>query len=151
MRGRSNDCVSKLSKSDAVRAASSDALGPIGSLGSGFGVLGAVLGVSSFVVDFFDATRCDRPYRLGMKREDSIGLLRKMAGSSFDPRVVDMFAQRAIVPASLSAMLDRGTLRIELEVANLPRQQVAIIAAKLAGAVAISAIEVEEAQLAVGR
>ncbi|HLL75763.1 MAG TPA: HD domain-containing phosphohydrolase, partial [Pyrinomonadaceae bacterium] len=44
------------------------------------------------VVDFFDATRCDRPYRLGMKREDSIGLLRKMAGSSFDPRVVEMFA-----------------------------------------------------------
>ena len=43
------------------------------------------------VVDFFDATRCDRPYRLGMKREDSIGLLRRMAGSSFDPRVVDMF------------------------------------------------------------
>ncbi|MCA1613933.1 MAG: HD domain-containing protein, partial [Acidobacteria bacterium] len=34
------------------------------------------------VVDFFDATRCDRPYRLGMKREDSIGLLRRMAGSS---------------------------------------------------------------------
>jgi diguanylate cyclase (GGDEF)-like protein/putative nucleotidyltransferase with HDIG domain len=44
------------------------------------------------VVDFFDATRCDRPYRKGMKREDSLGLLRKMAGSSFDPRVVEMFA-----------------------------------------------------------
>ncbi|MDT4968690.1 MAG: hypothetical protein QOJ64_3427 [Acidobacteriota bacterium] len=43
------------------------------------------------VVDFYDATRCDRPYRKGMTREDSLGLLRKMAGSSFDPRVVDMF------------------------------------------------------------
>ena len=41
------------------------------------------------VVDFYDATRCDRPYRKGMKREDSLGLLQKMANSSFDPRVVD--------------------------------------------------------------
>ena len=45
------------------------------------------------VVDFYDATRCDRPYRVGMKREDSLALLRKMASSSFDPRVVDMFAR----------------------------------------------------------
>lgn len=43
------------------------------------------------VVDFYDATRCDRPYRVGMKREDSLALLRRMANSSFDPRVVDMF------------------------------------------------------------
>ncbi|HEX8706896.1 MAG TPA: diguanylate cyclase [Pyrinomonadaceae bacterium] len=43
------------------------------------------------VVDFYDATRCDRPYRKGMTREDSLALLRKMANSSFDPRVVEMF------------------------------------------------------------
>ncbi len=43
------------------------------------------------VVDFYDATRCDRPYRKGMKREDSVALLQKMAGSSFDPKVVDFF------------------------------------------------------------
>ncbi|MDT7602477.1 MAG: hypothetical protein QOF61_474 [Acidobacteriota bacterium] len=43
------------------------------------------------VVDFYDATRCDRPYRVGMKREDSLELLRRMAGNSFDPRVVEMF------------------------------------------------------------
>src|SRR5882672_9093122 len=30
------------------------------------------------VVDFYDATRCDRPYRKGMKREDSLALLRAM-------------------------------------------------------------------------
>lgn len=46
------------------------------------------------VVDFYDATRCDRPYRKGMKREDSLALLQKMSGSSFDPKVVDMFIQR---------------------------------------------------------
>jgi diguanylate cyclase (GGDEF)-like protein/putative nucleotidyltransferase with HDIG domain len=43
------------------------------------------------VVDFYDATRCDRPYRKGMTREDSLTLLRKMAGSSFDPKVVETF------------------------------------------------------------
>ena len=45
------------------------------------------------VVDFYDATRCDRPYRKGMTREDSLTLLRKMAGSSFDPRVVEVFIE----------------------------------------------------------
>jgi diguanylate cyclase (GGDEF)-like protein/putative nucleotidyltransferase with HDIG domain len=43
------------------------------------------------VVDFYDATRCDRPYRKGMKREDSLALLRSMAGNAFDPRVVERF------------------------------------------------------------
>jgi diguanylate cyclase (GGDEF)-like protein/putative nucleotidyltransferase with HDIG domain len=45
------------------------------------------------VVDFYDATRCDRPYRVGMKREDSLALLRRMAGSSFDPHVVETFVE----------------------------------------------------------
>lgn len=43
------------------------------------------------VVDFYDATRCDRPYRKGMKREESIALLRSMSSTAFDPRVVDKF------------------------------------------------------------
>src|SRR6266566_2949965 len=46
------------------------------------------------VVDFYDATRCDRPYRKGMKREDSLALLRTMAGNAFDPRVVEKFIER---------------------------------------------------------
>jgi len=45
------------------------------------------------VVDFYDATRCDRPYRKGMKREDSLALLRSMAGNAFDPHVVDKFIE----------------------------------------------------------
>ena len=48
------------------------------------------------VVDFYDATRCDRPYRKGMKREDSLNLLQQMSGSSFDPRVVELFAKHVI-------------------------------------------------------
>jgi len=43
------------------------------------------------VVDFYDATRCDRPYRKGMKREESLALLQSMSGSAFDPRVVETF------------------------------------------------------------
>jgi diguanylate cyclase (GGDEF)-like protein/putative nucleotidyltransferase with HDIG domain len=46
------------------------------------------------VVDFYDATRCDRPYRVGMKREESLELLRKMAGTSFDPRIVQIFQEQ---------------------------------------------------------
>ncbi|HWN12067.1 MAG TPA: diguanylate cyclase [Pyrinomonadaceae bacterium] len=45
------------------------------------------------VVDFYDATRCDRPYRKGMKREDSLALLKNMASSAFDPRIVETFVQ----------------------------------------------------------
>jgi len=45
------------------------------------------------VVDFYDATRCDRPYRKGMKREDSLALLKSMASTAFDPRVVDVFIE----------------------------------------------------------
>jgi diguanylate cyclase (GGDEF)-like protein/putative nucleotidyltransferase with HDIG domain len=45
------------------------------------------------VVDFYDATRCDRPYRKGMTREESLALLRSMAGTAFDPRVVNIFVQ----------------------------------------------------------
>jgi diguanylate cyclase (GGDEF)-like protein/putative nucleotidyltransferase with HDIG domain len=45
------------------------------------------------VVDFYDATRCDRPYRKGMKREESLALLRSMVGTAFDPRVVEKFTK----------------------------------------------------------
>src|SRR5437588_6726343 len=48
------------------------------------------------VVDFYDATRCDRPYRKGMKREDSLALLHKMSGLSFDPKVVDLFTKHVV-------------------------------------------------------
>jgi len=45
------------------------------------------------VVDFYDSTRCDRPYRAGMRREESLALLKRMAGKSFDPVVVEMFVR----------------------------------------------------------
>ncbi|HEY6803692.1 MAG TPA: diguanylate cyclase [Pyrinomonadaceae bacterium] len=48
------------------------------------------------VVDFYDATRCDRPYRKGMKREESLDLLQNMVGSAFDPKVVEKFVEHVI-------------------------------------------------------
>ncbi|HSS19445.1 MAG TPA: diguanylate cyclase [Pyrinomonadaceae bacterium] len=45
------------------------------------------------VVDFYDATRCDRPYRKGMKREESLSLLQSMSTTAFDPRVVEVFVR----------------------------------------------------------
>jgi diguanylate cyclase (GGDEF)-like protein/putative nucleotidyltransferase with HDIG domain len=62
---------------------------PKGLKGEGIPLVARIISV----VDFYDATRCDRPYRKGMKREDSLALLRSMAGSAFDPRIVDIFIE----------------------------------------------------------
>src|SRR2546429_304798 len=58
------------------------------------------------VVDFYDATRCDRPYRKGMKREDSLALLQKMSGTAFDPKIVVLFAKHVTESDNLIARDD---------------------------------------------
>jgi len=45
------------------------------------------------VVDFYDAVRCDRPYRKGMTREKAIELLKEGRGTHFDPNIVDAFIE----------------------------------------------------------
>ena len=45
------------------------------------------------VVDFYDSTRCDRPYRSGMSRDESLAQLRRESALSFDPRVVETFVK----------------------------------------------------------
>lgn len=60
------------------------------------------------VVDFYDATRCDRPYRKGMKREESLALLRSMVGTAFDPQVVDKFTQHV---EEFDALIDREDIQ----------------------------------------
>ncbi len=62
---------------------------PKGLKGEGIPLVARIISV----VDFYDATRCDRPYRKGMKREESLALLRSMVGTAFDPKVVEMFTQ----------------------------------------------------------
>jgi len=56
------------------------------------------------VVDCFDSVREDRPFRPGMMREDAIALLRKGAGTHFDPNIVELFVQ--------------NLARFEVEIAN---------------------------------
>jgi diguanylate cyclase (GGDEF)-like protein/putative nucleotidyltransferase with HDIG domain len=68
------------------------------------------------VVDFYDATRCDRPYRKGMKREDSLSLLEKMSGSSFDPRVVALFVKHVI---EFDRMIGREDIREQVASENI--------------------------------
>lgn len=62
---------------------------PKGLRGEGIPLVARIISV----VDFYDATRCDRPYRKGMKREESLSLLKSMAGSAFDPKVVEKFIE----------------------------------------------------------
>ena len=58
-------------------------------------------------VDFYDSTRCDRPYRAGMTRDESLALLKRMAGKSFDPVVVEMFVKHV---DDFDALLSREDL-----------------------------------------
>jgi diguanylate cyclase (GGDEF)-like protein/putative nucleotidyltransferase with HDIG domain len=62
---------------------------PKGLKGEGIPLVARIISV----VDFYDATRCDRPYRKGMTREESLSLLVSMAGTAFDPRVVETFIE----------------------------------------------------------
>ena len=59
-------------------------------------------------VDFYDSTRCERPYRAGMTREQSLALLRSKAGKSFDPVVVEMFVKHVDEFDALLSPTDRG-------------------------------------------
>src|SRR5690349_11538198 len=68
------------------------------------------------VVDFYDATRCDRPYRKGMKREDSLTLLQKMSGSSFDPKVVDLFIKHV---TEFDALIGRDDIQEQVASENI--------------------------------
>lgn len=53
------------------------------------------------------------------------------------PRIVNFFAQRALVPSAVSARTMSGHMRVEIVVAGLGAEQAAIIAAKLSEVVAI--------------
>ncbi len=68
------------------------------------------------VVDFYDATRCDRPYRKGMKREDSLALLQKMAATSFDPRLVDLFTKHV---TAFDALIDQQDIGEQVASENI--------------------------------
>ncbi|HEX8499195.1 MAG TPA: diguanylate cyclase [Pyrinomonadaceae bacterium] len=63
-------------------------------------------------VDFYDSMRCDRPYRAGLTREESLALLRRMAGKAFDPVVVEMFVKHL---EDFDALLSAEDLREQVQ------------------------------------
>ena len=46
------------------------------------------------VADTYDAMTTDRPYRKGFSRDTAISELKQMAGSQFDPEMVNAFVER---------------------------------------------------------
>ncbi|WP_188235845.1 hypothetical protein [Sphingopyxis sp. LK2115] len=60
-----------------------------------------------------------------------------MADPQSLPRVADFFAQRALVPATMTMHLLSAHMRIEIIVAGLDAAQAAVLAARLAEAVAV--------------
>jgi diguanylate cyclase (GGDEF)-like protein/putative nucleotidyltransferase with HDIG domain len=69
------------------------------------------------VVDSFDSVREDRPFRPSMSRDDAINLLRKGAGTHFDPNIVELFISE--LPRFESEISSRG-LDAEIHSGNPP-------------------------------
>lgn len=69
--------------------------------GSGYpkGIKGAEIPFSSRIIavaDLFDAMCSDRPYRKGMRPEDAVVEMRRVAGKQLDPEIVDLFVKNKI-------------------------------------------------------
>src|SRR4051794_14997866 len=58
------------------------------------------------VIDSYDSVREDRPFRHGMTRDEAIAMLRRGAGTHFDPQVVDCFIEN--LPRFEAAILAHG-------------------------------------------
>src|SRR5688572_5822209 len=70
------------------------------------------------VVDSFDSVREDRPFRPSMSREDAINMLRKGAGTHFDPKIVGLFIDN--LARFESEIVSRG-LDAEFHSSNPPK------------------------------
>ena len=69
------------------------------------------------VVDSFDSVREDRPFRPSMSREDAINLLRKGAGTHFDPKIVELFIDNL---AQFEAEISSRGLDADVHTSNPP-------------------------------
>lgn len=59
------------------------------------------------------------------------------------PRVTGAFAQRGIIPDTLSARFDGEAVRIEATISRLDTRQAAVVAAKLGATVVATAVRLE--------
>jgi diguanylate cyclase (GGDEF)-like protein/putative nucleotidyltransferase with HDIG domain len=64
------------------------------------------------VVDFYDSTRCERPYRAGMTREESLALLRRLSAKAFDPAVVESFVKNV---EAFDALISESDLKEQVQ------------------------------------
>ncbi len=62
------------------------------------------------------------------------------------PRILGIFSQRALIPATLSAELRRGLLHIETALDDLDASTAAMIAAKLHESVLVASVVCESAE-----
>jgi HD-GYP domain-containing protein (c-di-GMP phosphodiesterase class II) len=71
--------------------------------GTGYpdGLSGADIPLGSRVIavcDAYDAMVSDRPYGVALSREEAIGELRRMAGTQFDPAIVEVLVEVLSTP-----------------------------------------------------
>lgn len=65
------------------------------------------------VVDTFDAIISDRPYRTGCTTTDAMVILQKLAGSHFEPAIVEAFASNvALYPVGCLVSLNTGHIAV---------------------------------------
>ena len=55
------------------------------------------------VIDVWDALTSDRPYRAGWSKEKALEYIREQSGTYFDPKVVEVFLQKAFLEDLLSS------------------------------------------------
>ncbi|MDD3364579.1 MAG: HD-GYP domain-containing protein, partial [Syntrophomonas sp.] len=85
-----------------------------------------VFGKIAAVADTYDAVVSDRPYRKGYSTIDGVIVLRKLAGSYFDPEVVEAFISNiAIYPTGILLLLSTGQIALVTDITKInPRQPV---------------------------
>ncbi len=68
------------------------------------------------VVDSFDAMASDRPYRRAMPLAEAMGIVRELAGTQFDPRVVDALERQYEKLEAEARLESEKLLRLNTEV-----------------------------------
>jgi putative nucleotidyltransferase with HDIG domain len=68
-------------------------------------------------VDSFDALASDRPYRRAMPLDQAMGILKKLSGTQFDPRVIEVLEARYVELEELARQENEKLKRLETNIA----------------------------------